>query len=506
MNMLAPLFSGEIERRQRWLGWTSAAGLYLIGLFAWGVYLGWGTIQFDFHDWGEITVPRLTFLQNAIQEGKLPLHMLSLNPLGGATDRFLCVPDQILSPQVVLLGVLSVAQFIFFDILLMYSIGFIGLLLIRHKYKLSVFSFSLLFFLFTFNGHILAHITAGHASWGGYFLFPYFFLLVVELLEDKAGWVWVAKTALLLFTILLQGSYHQFVWLLYFLGFLALAVPRHFWTILKSGLFAILFSMVRLLPPILILKRFNSNYFGGYPTLASIWDSMVYSLIPAIHTNWDGLSNSVGTWEFSLYTGLLAGLFLVYFGILRTFRSTGEEKVLLAPAVGIILLSMEEPFRVLRTVLTFPPFTGERIASRSISLAFVVVLFLAVIAFQHWLEAGKLTQALYLPLLVLSLININDLWENFYRWEVTRNIGTFEPFFLIKAEDWLVANHHDTKYLLMLGAGLAVTVMSSIYLIVKIRQTRHDPRASQAARLSESGKQVALKHKTSDHGLSGLPR
>ena len=470
MDILINLFVWEPSKRLRWLGWTSITGLYLAGLLGWTWYLSWGTIQYDFHDWGEITIPRLAFVQNAIKERTLPLHIRSLRPLGGATDRFLCVPDQILSPQVVLLGILSISQFILFDVLLVYSFGFLGLLWIRRKFNLSFFSFALLFFLFNFNGHILAHITAGHLSWGGYFLFPYFFLLTVELIENKTGWVWVGKVSFLLFLILLQGSYHQFVWLLYFLGFLAIAVPRHFWTILKAGFFSILVSMVRLLPPVLVLKRFNSTYFGGYPTLASIWDSLVYSVLPGIHNDWGGLSNSVGTWEFTLYTGLLAALFLVYFGIVRVLRSPEQEKVLLAPVVGIIILSFEDVFRLVRTVFTFPPFTGERIISRTISLAFVIVLILAAINLQRWLDEQKPSRAVYLLMLGLFLVNINDLWKNFSRWEVSKNMKTFDPFIIYNAEEWLVANHHDTKYRFVIAVGLLITLASSAFLVWKMRK------------------------------------
>ena len=37
--------------------------LFIIGLAAWGWFLNWGSIPFDFHDWSEITAPRLAFLQ-----------------------------------------------------------------------------------------------------------------------------------------------------------------------------------------------------------------------------------------------------------------------------------------------------------------------------------------------------------------------------------------------------------------------------------------------------------
>ena len=71
--------------------------LLVIILAGWGFFLNWGNIPFDFHDWAEVNAPRLAFLKDAITKGKLPLHMPDSSALRGVTDRYMALPDMILS-------------------------------------------------------------------------------------------------------------------------------------------------------------------------------------------------------------------------------------------------------------------------------------------------------------------------------------------------------------------------------------------------------------------------
>ena len=132
--------------------------LFVLGLFLWGQFFNWGDIPYDFHDWAEVNAPRMAFIGDAVRNGKLPLHMPDSSALRGVTDRFMVIPDVILSPQVVLLAFMSVGTFVLIDVWLLYSIGFLALLWFRRKYSLSITVFSVIFLLFNFNGHILSHI------------------------------------------------------------------------------------------------------------------------------------------------------------------------------------------------------------------------------------------------------------------------------------------------------------------------------------------------------------
>jgi hypothetical protein len=108
----------------RWITWGWLIGLYITGLLLWGYFLHWGGINFNIDDWLDISGTRLAFLRDAVRSGQLPLHISDPATLGGITDRFLAIPDEILSPQVFLLRFISIGRFVFVDVGMLYSLGF----------------------------------------------------------------------------------------------------------------------------------------------------------------------------------------------------------------------------------------------------------------------------------------------------------------------------------------------------------------------------------------------
>jgi len=62
----------------------------------------------------------------------------------------------------------------------------VGLLLIRHRYRLGLAPFTLLFLLFNFNGFITSHLAVGHSMWFGYFLLSFAALFILEMLEEQS--------------------------------------------------------------------------------------------------------------------------------------------------------------------------------------------------------------------------------------------------------------------------------------------------------------------------------
>jgi hypothetical protein len=197
---VASAFAGLFEAGARGIGrWASYAwylGLLGLGAALWGYLLNWGDIPFGLHDWAEGTGHRLAFLQNAVRSGTLPLHMPDGSALRNLTDRFAAIPDTLLSPQVLLLGFMELGPFVLANTLLLYACGFAGLLLVARQLRLSAFAFGLVFFLFNFNGHVTDHIVVGHMHWAGYFLLPYFVLLVLKALDGATGWRWTLTFSL----------------------------------------------------------------------------------------------------------------------------------------------------------------------------------------------------------------------------------------------------------------------------------------------------------------------
>ena len=464
------LYISSDNRSTGWIGWLWNTALYLAGGFLWGYFLNWGRGPFHFHDWSEITGPRLTFLKDAVTRGILPLHISNPRALNYVTDRFMSIPDVILSPQVLLLRFLEIGPFVLLNTLLLYSLGFLGLLWLQKKYSLSGMVLAIFFVFFNFNGHILAHNSVGHFTWGGYFLFPWLIAFFLQLLEGEHSWAWIGKTSLLLFLMFLQGSFHQYVWSLIFLALLAVFVPIHFWTLMKTGVFAILLSMVRILPPALLYGSFGktSEFISGYPSIGFIWSSMVDFLHPGLHTDAAGTMNPTGEWEFSLFVGFTGTLFILYFGAVRWFRSGPQHDragLLLLPAMAISLLSLNHVFKYVH-LLPIPLLAGERVASRMIVLPFMVLLTLAVMELQRWLDKSPHTRLVQVGIIFFLLAASHDLWQNFRLWMVLSASGGFDYLHFSGLGYSVVNRYDDRAYLLSLVVGLVISLLSLACLAV----------------------------------------
>lgn len=472
------VFSSRLEEKDRWLNWTWIAALYLAGALIWVIFLNRGHLPSDMHDWHDITFPRLTFLQNAIRTGQFPLHISDDSALGDVTDRYLSIPDAFFSPQAILLAFIGVARFVLVDVLFMYTLGFLGLLWLKRRFALSLASLTLLTLLFNFNGHILAHYSVGHATWGGYFLFSWFAVLIFQLIDGDHSWAWVAKMAFLLFAIFLQGSYHQYVWSLIFLALIGIFSWRHFLTVIKAGGFALLVSMFRILPPTLLVGQFKENYqyIGGYPSLYQIWKSMVEIFLPGAKITFNYIRSGIGLWEYDLFVGLIAAIFLLYFGIYRWLASSKQPGAvryfeLGLPLVGMLLLSLDKIYLAVRS-LPIPLLTGERVITRLISIPFVFLVILAVIVFQRWLDERHFGLYPRLALGAGMLLIFHDLWENIRAWQVSNATLTFTKHMDFLSRDWYVANHADPDYIRTIVIGAAISVISMVILLVLARREK----------------------------------
>ncbi len=456
-------------KKYRWVNLAFLALLFIAGLYAWGRFLNWGRGNLSFHDWAYITLPRLTFLKDAVTRGLLPLHTANTEALGGITTRFMAIPDVILSPQIILLRFLNLGRFLIINVGLLYALGFIGLLVLRRRYGLSNLAFMAIFLFFNFNGHILAHISVGHFNWVGSFLFSWFALLVFELLESKTDWRWVAKFSVLLFVILLQGSYHQFVWCILFMCFLAVFSIKHIVPIAKGVGFALLISMVRILPPFILLGKFDNQFIAGYHDALSMFSSLLH--FQSIYSPIGLLDPSAGlsVWEWTIFIGVIGTFFLFYFGMWRPISNPADNqrKVILLPALCLAFLSLDRVYLAVRTLLPLPILTGERISSRMVYLAVIMLLILATIEFQSWLNGSRSSKLVLMVPILLLLLAINDLWQNFTLWSVTNVKGGF-PEQGYDPTQWFVANDwSDRPYLTLILIGSVVTILSLAFLIYK---------------------------------------
>ncbi len=469
------LFDPQLERNYRWVAWVWIAGLVLFGVYFWGKFLNWGRIPFDFHDWAEINAARIEFVRNALRTGQLPLHMNEIAHLKMMTDRYFSIPDTILAPQMILLLFFPTGQFIYINTLIMFVVGTFGLLQFRKRFSLSLIAFTWLFLLFNFNGHLTAHFSVGHVTWWGYFLIPWFFLLLLDAIEKEPGWRWIAGMAFLLFLIFLQGGFHFYTWLLLFLGLFGLTSRKRFWLAIKTGTATILLSMVRILPVVLLLKEFDTEFRGGYDSIQDIINAMVNMKLVSESIPPRGVYGPIplGWWEFDLYIGLVATIFLLYFGVFRWLKSWEEFpslQVLFLPTIALLVMSVSDIYRVVRMV-PIPLISGERVSSRMIIIPFIIVLLMAVLYFQRALLSKRLPQAFHLVIIVLMGVTITDLWRHMRAWRVTTAVQAF-PVTPVDLAIKVVGNHPDAPYFWMIGIGALITLITAVGLLYLARAER----------------------------------
>lgn len=459
-----------------WYSWMISI-LTVLALFGWGVslwgtFFSWGNIALDFLDWAEVTGPRYALLRDAAAQGILPLHADNLTALRGITDRYFSIADTPFSPQYLLLPYFGTAEYLFYDILLFYGIGFLSLLLLAYKYRLSPFTFSLIFILFYFNGYITSHFAAGHANWTAHFLLLFFVMLVLDLLEhEKINWRRVLGMAVLMAVLLAQGGFHLFVWCMMFLALLALFNWRLIKPVFLSGLFAVLFCLPRLLPPVLVLSELNNEYLGGFASVTDLIDSMIILRDPyrAVHALTDTFPLNV--WETDFYIGFLGLVFLVVCGvilpILRNHSRTSLQMQILIASLIVTVFSIGDIFGQVVRVFTIPPLTGERVTSRMFILPLVFVLVLAAVFIQRELDKRSIAAWIEIIGIGLAAVIFHDLNQHLMAWRVRYLDPMVDLFPKVPFDpaQHTLANHPDLVYTSLLLGGMAVAVLSLVFLI-----------------------------------------
>lgn len=479
-QLLALLFQPKETRLSRTVSWLGIAALFLYGVWLWGGFLSWGDFSLDFLDWAEVFGPRFAVLQDAAQTLQFPLHVADTTALRGVTDRYLAIADTPLSPQYLLLRTMDLSHFMFWNTILLYALGFMGLLLFYRKYHLSVWAFGLLFFLFFFNGHITGHLAVGHMNWLGYFLMPFFIYLVFELVEtQRASWKWVLGLALTLLGILLQGHLHLFVWCLMFLALLVLVNPRLLKPVALGGLFAVLVCLPRLLPPALVLDAITQEPLGGFATWTDLLGSLVmlrdpdraFAIIPSY-------LYPMSWWELDYFISIVGAGLLLVFGIVLPLRADKSRKglpvQLLLPSLILAAFSVGRLFNEVVDKIPVPPFTGERVTSRFLSLPLMILLALAVITVDRWVKTRRFETWHWLLFLGAAGMLVYDLQQHMAAWRVRYLDGLtyLFPKLPFDAARHVLNNHPDSTYTGLLVGGGVVALAALLVLIYRAAHER----------------------------------
>jgi hypothetical protein len=472
VGLLELFTAGQAAGRRVWFQRVWALGLVLLSGILWAYILNWGKINFLYSDWAEGMGHRIAFLADAVRTGQLPLHMQDASALRNITDRYLAIPDTIISPQVVLLKVLSPGIFVVANTLLLYALGSWGLWQLSKRYRWSPLVFAFVLFLFNFNGHITDHIVVGHVHWVGYFLLPWFAYLILEAVETPVGWRWILKLDLILLTMFLQGAFHLFVMGLIFMGLLGLSRRRLFAPMVKAGFFAGLVCAVRLLPPALETGQFDTAFLSGFDTSTQLVDSMLnLRLATQAEVFRNSPLNPLGWWELDHFIGLVGLLFVAGFGLSLWVRRRSDSPTypeLAVPVLGMTVLSIGRIYEPINR-LGIPLLSSQRVSSRFFVYALVFLTFLAAIHVQRLIEEGRFTSVARLALAAGWVVLVDDLWQHTKLWRVAHLPDMFNSRD-VNLSLAHVANHPDPPYTAALVAGLAISLLATGFLIWKARQ------------------------------------
>jgi len=460
-------FDSEQDRLSRWIGHAWAGVLFLVGVAGWRYFLNGGWFQVNIHDWLEAS-KRYAFLRDALLTGQLPLHMPGTSGLRTITDRYMSVADTLISPQVFLLRYLDIGHFALVNVVLLFSLGFVGMLILRKRYSLSPVAFTAMFFLFTFNGHISDHLAVGHVHWAGYFLIPFFALLIFDALEDRVGWRWILLMSLLLFVIFLQGTFHLFIMCLAFMGVMALSNRRLLLPLAGGITFSILLSMIRILPPALDASKFDTEFLFGFTSVGEMLTALVNLKIPGfdevVHLGW---LNPLGYWELDYFLGVVGLAFVICLAVvpwLRSDASLGRYHALWIPVAVFSVLSIGQVYKLIH-ILRVPFLSSQRVSSRFLFLPLAMLIFLAAIHLQEHFKRQRVGNWVKAFEVALVGLGAQDLWQHFKAWRIT-NIGKIFGPQPLDLSLYTVANHPDPPYITALVVGLAVTLATFLFLLI----------------------------------------
>lgn len=457
------LFCFNVSKRSRWLWYLV---LYAAGAAVWAFFLNGGRIGFDLHDWTQ-EGPRLDFLRSALKQGVFPLHISS--PLF-AGERFLSIPDTLFSPQVLLLRVMEPGAFVLANLLLMYTVGFTGIVVLAERRKWSPLAAGLVFLLLNFNGQLTAQIAVGHTMWMTAFLLPFFVMLVFEALEGAGLWRWVLQVSVLMLVMFLQGGFHFVTWSLLFLAALGLAVPELRKHAAAGFGFSLILCMPRILPTAVEMAGVRRSFISGYYSLADMLQGLVALRFP--HEVAVEKYSSLGWWEADMYIGL-AGFGLLLLGAWWAWKDVKySPRKLLLPMFLFGLLSLGKVYQPV-TMLPVPLFNAQRVTTRLLLLPLVFLVIMSGDQVTRVLSGARFTTGSRILAAGMAVVLGHDLMQHTRLWRVENMDQLFTRTPVDISAEVLVM--HDPVYAaaLLLGTALAAAGAGVlVYLASREKRSR----------------------------------
>ena len=287
--------------------------IFILGVTFWTLFFNTGALSLVAYDWVKEDA-YLNTLRTALKNGVIP--WIWSKPFYHGTQYFLANPEVIFTPDILLLPWVSNTFFIIIHVVIMYSCGFVGSVLIARKLNLTMISILIFWLVFNFNGYIISHIAVGHLQWTGYFLLPFFFIIFSSFLsgyknDTSLKHSFIFKMGLLLGILIMNGSVHIAIFCSMFMITTLLWSRLMLANIASALAIGLFIGLGRLLPAAIWFPK-KSDFISGYPDLG-----ILINALTSVHNHefkyW-GTFGTLGWWEYNIFVGFV-GSFVLAFGL-----------------------------------------------------------------------------------------------------------------------------------------------------------------------------------------------
>jgi hypothetical protein len=272
--------------------------------------------------------------------------------------------------------------------------------------------------------------------WSGALLLPFFGLLVLALVEEPARRTTPVWIGLLLFAVLLQGSFHVFVWCVLFLALVFAFHPAGRRPVAAALLWSFAVGACRLVPPaVVLLGRREQPFLSGYSPPFTLLEAM--SLIRTVaETPRGGRFDRLGWWEYDAYVGIAAVVWLGWFGVYRraaegrSARGTGPPAkqgrwAIDGPLLVMTALALDDLYYPINAA-GIPLLASQRVSSRFVLVPLVLLAVVAAVRAQADL-AEKRWRGLRALLLVGALVTAASVCAHSWAWRVPAVEAAWPP-------------------------------------------------------------------------------
>jgi hypothetical protein len=449
-------------------------GLYLAGLVGWVAFFHTSLSGDEFYrsvDWAK-EHQYFAVIKQSIQTATMPWHTsIPLQP-SQPTDRFLAIPEtlSLLAPQIQWLRWLSIRNFVLLNHLLMFTIGTLGWFALSRRFRFPPLVAAVGFALFAFNGHLVAHIAAGHSMWSAYYWLPCLVLLLLQSCERPPTLRLAMFIALTLGAIVLQGGCHLYIWSLFFMGLFFMVHPWRHRMIAVAAVLSVLLTAHRFAPAALAFHS-NVHRLQGFASAHALGESLLSRNL------FDG---SIFPWEYDSYIGPVAALFLLVSLVLPVFipvcrRASLRYWPLMLPVVALTALSFRSAPYVVLSYVPIPLLGTQRVPSRLVLLPLLVLITMACIGATNLLSnCRRGWKALAGAVGLVASVNVFlALYRHGAQWCMAR-METVPAFRLISGEKPIpaIVSKVDPVYEAVVWSGLAVSMVTLTVMVWWLRKTR----------------------------------